>query len=130
MLRRCSYFEIKGIKKEYEEQEKDYPTFYCVALSHPRWWKGKCFSPLAPSATLLSLVKKGKVLWEEYRLNYLAEITSDRSAYEVLKAIWKQAQQEDVFLVCWEKTVENTECHTIILLDLIDQLSTKERWYY
>lgn len=129
MLRRCSYFEIKGIRKDYEEQEKPYPTFYCVALSHPKWWKGKCFSPLAPSARLLGLVKKGKVSWEEYRLTYLAEIMNRKSVRNILMAIWKQAQQEEVFLVCWEKTIEDTKCHTIILLNLIEQLAVNERWY-
>ncbi|MHA2065287.1 MAG: DUF488 family protein, N3 subclade [Candidatus Thorarchaeota archaeon] len=128
MLDRCSYWEIKGIKKEKGNKAK----FICVARSHPRWWKGKCFESLAPSKQLLGLIKNNGLSWEEYKAMYLGEIIRRDTTDKLLKAIWKSAQLEDVYLVCWEKTLEDTmdtKCHTIILIDMINRLAREQVWY-
>ena len=131
MLNRCSFFEIKKIKEPFRDNKEDEPHFYCVARSHPKWWKGSCFPSAMPSKSLLSAIKKGNITWEQYTDIFTQEILSNTKAKSLLKALWKQSQHEEIYLVCWEKTERNmmdTKCHTILLMEMAESLARDDAW--
>lgn len=127
MLKRCSFFEIKKIVKDYGDNVR----FRCVARSHPRWWEGECYTKLAPSKSLLDAIKAKRITWDQYIDIYCQEVLGREGAYSLLKALWKQAQNENLYLVCWERSEPNmmeTECHTVLIIEMAEALAVDEKW--
>ena len=132
LLKRCSYWEINTIVAEYKEIGEATPIFCCVARSHPKWWKGQCFNSLAPSKRLLDSHIKDKIAWEDYVEQFMKEMKNSEVVQQMLMALWKQTQSQDVYLVCWERTepsMMDTHCHTVLLIDYTNELATEQRWY-
>jgi len=71
---------------------------------------------LSPSWNLLNDYKDGRIDWAQYTERFRHEMDCDSCIAE-MKRIWELSQMKDVFLVCYEKPVEN--CHRHILIDLM-----------
>ena len=130
MLLRCAFSEIKSIQKQVKDQDPQ-PSFYAVARGVPVWWRGSSFQKLAPSWDLIKDGKAKKISWTEYEDRFLEEILCRKGIINLLKAIWKMSEQQDVYLVCWEKTEKemmDTECHTVTLIALVQELSYDQKW--
>jgi uncharacterized protein YeaO (DUF488 family) len=75
-------------------------------------------SLLSPSKELLDRYKKDNLSWDEYRQQFILQVTGDSQAVEQLHKIQEQSQKENIRLICYEKNPEH--CHRSILLELIN----------
>lgn len=80
-------------------------------------------SPLSPSWSLLDDYKHKKITWNEYVSRFKKEM-GIREISEQLRDIATQSLKKNVYLVCYEN---NKECHRFLLLDMIVDLSKKEK---
>lgn len=78
-------------------------------------------SPLSPSPELMSDYRNNKITWDEFTERFKKEMNTP-TIEALLLDIAKQAINEEVYLLCYDKT---QNCHRIILLDLIKELAAK-----
>jgi uncharacterized protein YeaO (DUF488 family) len=76
-------------------------------------------SVLSASKELFTDYKTGRITWQEFETRFRTEITTNPKALAELKRLKTLSQQQDVYLICYEK---NPPCHRFILLDLIREL--------
>ena len=72
---------------------------------------------VAPSQKLLTDAKAGKIGWDEYKQNYLANLRSSEEAHGWMKDVAQETQNFEVVLVCFEK--DATHCHRTLLAEEI-----------
>lgn len=78
-------------------------------------------SPLSPSPELGSDYRFKKITWDEFVVRFKEEMSSPAAKAEMLK-IAKQAVNEEVYLLCYDKA-QGQDCHRFILMDIIEELA-------
>jgi uncharacterized protein YeaO (DUF488 family) len=76
-------------------------------------------SVLSPSKELFYDYKEGRISWQEFEDRFRKEMTSNPTAIAELKRLKELSREQDVYLICYEKTYP---CHRFILIDLIKEL--------
>lgn len=79
-------------------------------------------SILSPSWNLLNDYKAGLIDWVGYTERFNREMERPKALREMLR-VAKEAQQKDIFLVCFEGPLNEYKCHRFILLDLIAKIA-------
>ncbi len=75
---------------------------------------------LAPSKTLLEDYKSGKISWPTFERKFLLELHRNPEAIEKLKQLAELSKNQNVRLICYEKTFP---CHRFILVDIIKAIN-------
>ena len=89
---------------------RHYPRFH-KKLEYDEWNRN-----LAPSKELLKRYKREEINWNEFRLAFLQELSSEDARRELDK-LAKLAQSRSVTLLCYEK--EGEKCHRYIVRAMI-----------
>lgn len=76
-------------------------------------------SILSASQGLITDYKQGRIDWQTFETRFRKEILRNPKAVAELKRLKELAKENDVYLICYEKTYP---CHRFILLDLINEL--------
>ena len=97
--------------------------FWPRGTSQARLCIAEWMKVLAPSATLLSDWKDGRISWDEYEDRYRAEMASQRA---VIATLAFRARYCTVTLLCYERE-EDPHCHRYLLKKLIVAAQTKHR---
>lgn len=79
-------------------------------------------SPLSPSPELMSDYRNDKITWDEYTERFKEEMNTP-TIEALLLDIAKQAINEDVYLLCYDKAQKAHDCHRFILMDIIEELA-------
>ena len=85
------------------------------AVSIARWsrfWKGRCYMPLAPAVDLLNRYRRG-LPWAEYVVEYKRQL----AALDPVKVFSDLGK--DAILLCYEKPGEN--CHRRVVAEWLEQ---------
>lgn len=88
---------MKLFTSNYARHGKD-PNAVCISIRPPSWYRGKAYSPLAPTWDMVMGSKSGKISKKEYTIQYL-KLLEDR------KLDPKQVAQElgdGAIMLCYE----------------------------
>jgi len=78
-------------------------------------------SPLSPSPKLGSDFRNRIITWDEFKERFKKEM-SNPVIEAMLLDIAKQAVNEEVFLLCYDKA-QGQDCHRFTLMDIIEELA-------
>jgi uncharacterized protein YeaO (DUF488 family) len=95
--------------------------FWPRGTSRARLCIAEWMKVLAPSATLLSDWRNGRISWEEYEDRYRAEMASQGA---VIATLAFRARHSTVTLLCYEREGD-PHCHRYLLKKLIEATGFK-----
>jgi uncharacterized protein YeaO (DUF488 family) len=111
-----TYFGVLKMMMEKNPEAK----FIAVSRSVPKGVMIERWMALAPSYGLLNDYKRGTVDWDVYTQRFTYQMKNDQLAQKQIQEIRQLAQDQDVFLVCWEGP--DKDCHRHLLVDMIKQI--------
>lgn len=103
------------MKTSYFWRAGRHPKAVCIALSVPKFYKGKVYKPLMPTWDMVNGIKEGTLTEEEYTKKYIALLDAREVTYE--KVV--EALGEDAILICWEGTKKF--CHRKLAARYLEQ---------
>jgi len=83
------------------------PNAVSIARWPPRWWRGRRYIALAPSADLLRLSKAG-LPWDEFVIEFQRHVLDKLDPAKVLADLGPEA-----ILLCWEKPGDDCHRHLV-----------------
>jgi uncharacterized protein YeaO (DUF488 family) len=109
-----TYFGILKMEIEKNPEAK----FIAVSRSIPKGIMIERWMALAPSYGLLNDYKRKTIDWDVYTQRFTYQMRNDPLAQTQIKEIKQLAQDQDIYLVCWEGPDKN--CHRHLLVDMIN----------
>jgi uncharacterized protein YeaO (DUF488 family) len=97
--------------------------FWPRGMSKARLHLTSWMRELAPSATLLSDWRKGRISWDEYEVRYRQEMIHQAVAIRMLA---DRAKHSIVTLLCFERE-GNPHCHRYLLKELVMKAQIQHR---
>ena len=85
-----------------------HPNAVAISSTHPKWFEGRHYRPLAPPWKLVDAYKSGKIMAETYTDSYWESVLCKLDAQEVFDELGN-----DAILLCYEKPGEF--CHRRIV---------------
>ena len=73
---------------------------------------------LSPNQKLLFEYKEGKIGWEAFKQQFVAQLRNDMDCLEAIHALHSMSGSEDVTLLCYEKS--GNPCHRHLVRDIVE----------
>jgi uncharacterized protein YeaO (DUF488 family) len=93
-----------------------------IMRHHPRGVKKECYDywlrELSPSKDLLKRYNEGKIMWDVFKPEFIAEIKYNPHAHKAIIWIRDKNKTQNITLLCKEKEGEN--CHRHIVKAIIE----------
>lgn len=113
MLKETCFSDLKKVHAANPEA-----IYIIVSRSKPSYAiYNRWYMALAPSQSLLRSYKSGLCDEEEYTRRFTEQISKSKIAQERIQTIRELSKDNDVYLICWEKT---GFCHRFLLMDMIE----------
>ena len=99
----------------YFAKSGDHPDAVSIALSAPKFYKGKIYKPLMPTWDIVNGIKEGRITQDTYT-TYYRNLINDRQLTP--EKVCRDTGEGSI-LLCWEKPA--AFCHRHIVADWLRQ---------
>lgn len=108
----------KSVYKPIDAQDG---TRILISRLYPRGTKkdkiDQWYKDLSPSMMLIKRYKSGRITWKRFLILYKKEISENPDNLELIKAIRRRSENENITLLCFEPDGE--PCHRHVLRETI-----------